>query len=222
MSGRSIPLFRHFKPQNLSTGYAFIHSSEIFFQFYFWPLRRYCRYSELILFCREDQYSSLYTLNLKIHPLFQILQAFLDGSQKWGGEVRSRRSNRRNLIHIEEDNNILSVTISQGHYLPFLLTHMKGYRAFCALLAKYQDIHTYAQSILALHICIHNFHTTGLFFLKIYAQHNTYYHPTCTPNPPHPHSIGSIPPSIETLWPLTFPDYTIFDSLLLIKLYTFY
>ena len=31
MSGRSIPLFRHFQCQNLSTGYAFIHSSEIFF-----------------------------------------------------------------------------------------------------------------------------------------------------------------------------------------------
>ena len=137
-----------------------------------------------------------------------------------GGKVRSRRSNRRNLIHIEEDNNILSVTISQGHYLPFLflLTYMKGYRAFCTLVAKYQHIHTYAQSILALNICIHNFHTTRLFFLEIYAQHYTYYHPSCTQHPPHPHSIGSIPPSIETLWPLTFPDCTIFDSLLLIKL----
>ena len=103
MSGRSIPLFRHFQCQNLSTGYAFIHSSEIFFQFYFWPLRRHCRYSEMILFCRKDQYSSLYTLNLKIRPLLQILWAFLDGSKKWGGKVRSRRSNRRNLINIEED-----------------------------------------------------------------------------------------------------------------------
>ena len=73
MSGRSIPLFRHFQCQNLSTGYAFIHSREIFFYFYFWPLKRHCRYSEMILFCQEDQYSSLYTLNLKIHPLFQIL-----------------------------------------------------------------------------------------------------------------------------------------------------
>ena len=87
MSGRSIPLFRHFQCQNLSTGYAFIHSSEIFFQFYFRPLRRYCRYSELILFCREHQYSSLYTLNLKIHPLFKILQAFLNGSEKQGGKL---------------------------------------------------------------------------------------------------------------------------------------
>ena len=73
MSGRSIPLFRHFQCQNLSTGYAFIHSREIFFYFYFWPLKRHCRYSEMILFCQEDQYSSLYTLNLKIHPIFQII-----------------------------------------------------------------------------------------------------------------------------------------------------
>ena len=79
---RSIWLFRHLKYQNLSTGDDFIQSSRIIFLFHFWPPRRHWHHLQMILSYRGDRYRCLDTLNVKKHPLFQILKAFLDGCER--------------------------------------------------------------------------------------------------------------------------------------------
>ena len=76
----------------------------------------------MILSCSGDQYGRLDTLNVKIHPLFQNLLAFLMEAKKWGKKVRRRRRRRngtqRNLIHIEEDTAFVSLVHRAS--IPFL------------------------------------------------------------------------------------------------------
>ena len=52
---------------------------------------------------RRDQYGRLDTLNVKIHPLFQNLLAFLMEAKKWEKSEERNTEERRNLIYIEED-----------------------------------------------------------------------------------------------------------------------
>ena len=59
---------------------------------------------QMILSCRGDRYGHLDTLNVKIHPLFQNLLAFLMEAKKWEkSEEEHGGTEERNLIHIEED-----------------------------------------------------------------------------------------------------------------------
>ena len=61
---------------------------------------------QIILSCRRDRYGCLDTLNVKIHPLFQNILAFLMEVKKWEKseeEEEEEHRTERNLIHIEED-----------------------------------------------------------------------------------------------------------------------
>ena len=60
----------------------------------------------MILSCWNDQYGHLDTLNVKIHPLFQILLAFLmEAKNRKESEASEEESEELewNLIHIKED-----------------------------------------------------------------------------------------------------------------------
>ena len=74
-------------------------------KFKFSPPGGLWRHLQIISSCGELRYGRLDTLNVKIHPLFQNLLAFLMEARKWEKKVRSRNggTEERNLIHIEED-----------------------------------------------------------------------------------------------------------------------
>ena len=54
----------------------------------------------MILSCRGDQNNRLHTLNVKIHPLFQNLLAFLIEAKKWEKSEEEHGMEERNFFHI--------------------------------------------------------------------------------------------------------------------------
>ena len=91
-----------FRWRHNPTGDDFIYSSGIFFQFLFWPPWRQWRYLQMFSSCQALQYGRLDTLNIKIRPLFQKIQAEPGACNNSGGgsEESDRRS--RNTVVLED------------------------------------------------------------------------------------------------------------------------
>ena len=71
-------------------------------QFHFWPPRRYWRHLPMILSCRGERYGRLDTLNVKIHPLFQNLLAFLMEAKKWEKSEEHGTRNGGGILFIQK------------------------------------------------------------------------------------------------------------------------